>query len=353
MALILHKKSVGKDLGVWVQGIAMEKKDILNIVFDHLPDGLVVLDKNNDIVFINSMAEKLRHVSRDEKIGRNVLGCHPEHSLEKVKRALLYLKKEKATEFKRMVIDKENQRIFENSYKTVLDDRDEVVATFVITKDITERHKSEHDEFTNKQLLSEQVQELSEKLNGLFLSSLTCIVNTLEAKDPYTKGHSMRVTDFSKIFVEHAFGQIQLLYDVEIAGRLHDVGKIGIREDILNKSGSLTPEEFVQMRSHPLIAEQILSPIDKLKNIVSIVKHHHERYDGKGYPDGLRGDAIPVGARVLALADTFDAMTSTRPYKKSSSVEAASEELRKNLGTQFDPELGRQFSDLVDSGTIG
>lgn len=331
----------------------MEKKDLLNSVFEHLPDGLVVLDRNNDIVFINSMAEKLRHASREEKIGRNVMDCHPQHSREKVKKALLYLKKDKADVFKRMIVDRESNRIYENSYKTILDGNGEVAATFVITRDITEKHKSEQSEFLNQQALQEQVQDLNEKLNSLFLSSLTCIVNTLEAKDPYTKGHSIRVTDISMAFVEQAIGRMQLLHDVEIAGKLHDVGKIGIREAILTKPGKLTAEEFRQMRMHPLIAEQILSPIIKLKNIVDIAKHHHERYDGKGYPDGLRGEDIPIGARVLALADTFDAMTSTRPYKKNSTAEQAIREMRKHVGTQFDPEMGKRFIDLVEAGAIG
>jgi PAS domain S-box-containing protein len=331
----------------------MENMDLLSIVFEHLPDGLVILDKNNDIVFINSMAEKLRHTSRAEKIGRNVLDCHPQHSQEKVKKALLHLKKDEAAVFKRMIIDRESNRIFENSYKTILDGNGEVAATFVNIRDITEKHKSEQSEFLSQQALHEQVLDLNEKLNSLFLSSLTCIVNTLEAKDPYTKGHSIRVTDISKTFVELSIGQMQLLHDVEIAGKLHDVGKIGIREAILTKPGKLTEEEFMQMRMHPLIAEQILSPIIKLKDIVAIAKHHHERYDGKGYPDGLRAEDIPIGARVLALADTFDAMTSTRPYKPCSTAEEAILEMRKHLGTQFDPELGKRFVDLVDSGAIG
>jgi HD-GYP domain-containing protein (c-di-GMP phosphodiesterase class II) len=104
---------------------------------------------------------------------------------------------------------------------------------------------------------------------------------------------------------------------------------------------------------HPVITEQILSPISKLKSIIATAKHHHERFDGKGYPDGLRGEEIPVGARILALADSYDAVTSERPYRKALTRERAISEIRDNLGTHYDPELGIKFIDLVESGTVG
>lgn len=331
----------------------MENKDILNLVLEQLPDGLIIFDLKDEVVFANSMAEKIRHIPRNENIGQSLLNCHPEYSLEKMKRALDYLKKEKIDDFHRMIVDKENNKIYMNTYKAIRDANNKVAATIVVTRDITEKQIMEQDQLKNNQVLQEQVLDLTDKLNILFLSSLTCIVNTVEFKDPYTKGHSMRVTDISKTFVEQTYGQTQLLNEVEIAGKLHDVGKIGIRDSILNKPGRLTTEEYEQMKLHPVITEQILSPMAKLKNIIATAKHHHERYDGQGYPDGLQGEEIPLGARILALADTYDAVTSERPYRKALTRERAMAEIRNNLGTHFDPELGNKFIDLVNTGTIG
>jgi PAS domain S-box-containing protein len=331
----------------------MESREILKLVLEQLPDGLIIFDLNDDIIFANTMAEKIRHIPRNENIGQNLLNCHPEYSMEKMKRALNYLKKEKIDDFHRMIVDKENNKIYMNTYKAIRDANKKIAATIVVTRDITEKQVIEQDQLKNNQILQEQVLDLTDKLNILFLSSLTCIVNTVEFKDPYTKGHSLRVTDISKTFVEQTYGQTQLLSEIEIAGKLHDVGKIGIRDSILNKPGRLTPEEYEQMKLHPVITEQILSPMAKLKNIIATAKHHHERFDGKGYPDGLKGEEIPLGARILALADTYDAVTSARPYRQALPRERAISEIKNNLGTHYDPELGNKFIDLVNSGTIG
>ena len=331
----------------------MENLNLFKLVLEQLPDGMIIFDEKDEIIFANSMAEKIRRIPRNENLGQSLLNCHPEYSMEKMKRALNYLKNEKIDDFHRMIVDKENNKIYLNTYKAVRYPNQEVAATMVITRDITEKQIMEQDQLKNNQILQEQVLDLTDKLNILFLSSLTCIVNTVEFKDPYTKGHSMRVTDISKTFVEQTFGQTQLLSEIEIAGQLHDVGKIGIRDSILNKPGKLTSEEYEQMKMHPVITEQILSPISKLKSIIATAKHHHERFDGKGYPDGLRGEEIPVGARILALADSYDAVTSERPYRKALTRERAISEIRDNLGTHYDPELGIKFIDLVESGTVG
>lgn len=329
----------------------MENTTIFKLILEQFRDGIIILDANDNIIFINEMARNIRHISNNI-IGKNILLCHPEHSRDKVIRALKYIK-EKRESFTRMVRDQKNDKVFENSYRAVINADQNVLGSVVISKDITDKHKLETDKLRLSQLLQGQVVELTDKLNNLFLSSLTVIVNTLEAKDPYTNGHSMRVTNMSKTFTEHIYGQIQLLTDIEIAGRLHDVGKIGIKESILNKPDKLTPEEFEQMKMHPIITEQILSPIISLKEIVIIAKHHHERFDGRGYPSGLKGEEIPLGSRILALADAYDAMTSSRPYRKALDSESAIFEIQKNLGTQFDPEIGEKFINMVETGTIG
>jgi HD-GYP domain-containing protein (c-di-GMP phosphodiesterase class II) len=145
---------------------------------------------------------------------------------------------------------------------------------------------------------------------------------------------------------------VPLKQNIIVAAKLHDIGKIGIKESILMKNDKLTAEENEQMQQHPIITAKILEPMDELKDVVEIVRHHHERYDGTGYPDGLKGNAIPFGARLLALVDAFDAMTSVRPYRDSLSFEEAVSQIRNNLGTQFDPQLGEKFLLHLELGDL-
>lgn len=329
----------------------MDDRDIFSWAFENFPEGLILLDEKDNICLVNKAAEKIRHISKDEKMGKNVLDCHPVHSKDKVLRALRFIK-EKERPFTRMVTDQISGNVFENTYQAVFDDSGKTVGSIVISRDITEKRRLEQEKLQYNQTLKNQVEELTEKMNHLFLSSLTSLVNTLEAKDSYTNGHSLRVTHISKTFVEQVFGQIPLLLDIELAAKLHDIGKIGIRENILNKPEKLTEEEYAQMKLHPVIMETILSPFTHLKEVIHIAKHHHERFDGKGYPDQLKGESIPFGSRILALADTYDAMTSSRPYRKALEPEMAVTEIKKNLGTQFDPEIGVKFAELVESGTL-
>ncbi|HHV79245.1 MAG TPA: HD domain-containing protein [Firmicutes bacterium] len=153
-------------------------------------------------------------------------------------------------------------------------------------------------------------------------------------------------------WLKHSGGVGKRLTDTILAAKLHDIGKVGIPEHILNKSGPLTQEEYEQIKSHPGIGEAILSPIERLRPIARIVRHHHERVDGGGYPDGLRGKDIPVESRLVAIVDAFDAMTSARPYRGAIPAERAAEEIRKKMGKQFDSDLSACFLDLFDSGHI-
>ncbi len=324
---------------------------LYSVIFENFPDGIILADRENKILFVNAAAERIRRISRKDKIGKNILDCHPEASREKVKRALSYIH-EKKIPFQRMVVDSVSDRIYENSYRVIENADGSVLGTMVISKDITDKQKAELERLRFNQRLQLEITSLSDRLNSLFLESLASLVNTLEAKDVYTRGHSERVTGVSKKFVLSVFGSTQLLSDIELAARLHDIGKIGINEAILNKPGKLTDEEMALMRKHPEITAQILSPFANLKEVTNIAKHHHERFDGKGYPDALAGDSIPIGSRILALADTYDAMTSSRPYREALSLDVAIKIIKENFGTQFDPELGTSFIELIETGTI-
>ncbi len=184
---------------------------------------------------------------------------------------------------------------------------------------------------------------LFEDVHGLMMGLLHSLTSAVDAKDAYTCGHSERVAMLSKI-IAHEVGlseaEIERIY---MAGLLHDVGKIGVPEQVLQKPGRLTVEEFEQMKKHPAIGARILQDVKQIQDIIPGVMHHHERYDGKGYPFGLAGQDIPLMGRIICLADCFDAMTSTRTYRKALPLEVTLADIRRCSGTQFDPALTEAF----------
>ena len=176
---------------------------------------------------------------------------------------------------------------------------------------------------------------------------------TLEAKDAYTKGHSMRVAEYTRIIASHMDFDKETVEKLHFAATLHDIGKIGIPDTVLNKPGRLTDREFNVIKMHTTIGADILKNIDTIRYASDIARYHHERYDGYGYPDGLSGENIPIEARIVAIADTYDAMTSRRVYRrKVLSEDVIREEFDKNKGKQFDPGLTELFLRLLDEGLI-
>jgi HD-GYP domain-containing protein (c-di-GMP phosphodiesterase class II) len=192
--------------------------------------------------------------------------------------------------------------------------------------------------------LERQVQEQAQRIQELFLQGVQMLARALEAKDAYTRGHSIRVSRYAVGTARRlGFGEGSV-DSIRLGGELHDIGKIGTRESVLHKPGSLTAEEFRQITEHPLLGERMLSPLAReLPEVLRIVRFHHERLDGRGFPDGLRGERIPIEARIVAVADTFDAITTRRPYRDSRSPEDAVDELRRVAGTQLDPEAVEAF----------
>jgi HD-GYP domain-containing protein (c-di-GMP phosphodiesterase class II) len=178
---------------------------------------------------------------------------------------------------------------------------------------------------------------LYENLRQLFVGTVRALTRSIDAKDPYTCGHSERVASLGRRLALQTGCTPHQADRVYLCGLLHDIGKIGIPEAVLQKPGRLTDEEFDQVKRHPGVGAAILDGIDELDDIIPGVLHHHERMDGRGYPAGLAGQDIPLYARILAVADTFDAMTSPRPYRDALSVRAVVNELERYAGTQFDP----------------
>lgn len=178
------------------------------------------------------------------------------------------------------------------------------------------------------------------------MGSLLAIFSAaLEARDPYLVGHSSRVTTFAESLALTLGWRVERLEGLRLGGSLHDVGKIAVNADVLRKPGPLTGSEIRQIQAHPVAGAQLIDRVEGLRAALPYVLHHHERWDGTGYPHGLAGEEIPLEARVLGVADAFDAMTSARPYRAALTVDAALGELQRCAGTQFDPMLARSFVD--------
>lgn len=193
---------------------------------------------------------------------------------------------------------------------------------------------------------TEEMLQNREKIRAQFINTIRALENALQAKNDYTEGHSRRVAETS-VEIARAMGvPREEIRHVELAALFHDIGKIGIRDEILNKNGGLTDDEYEHVKSHPVVAAQILSPIEELVPIVEIVRHEHERWDGKGYPDGLSGAQIPLGSRIIAVADAWDSMVFDRIYRPALTLEEALAELVRNGGVMFDPECVRVFCEL-------
>ncbi len=189
--------------------------------------------------------------------------------------------------------------------------------------------------------------QIYENLQDAFVGTIKSLAETIDAKDAYTRGHSEKVSLYAEATARGLGLDGDELQTIRYAGYLHDVGKIGIPDAILTKPGKLTVEEFSVIKKHPVLSDRILKPVDFPFPVQPIVRHHHERYDGKGYPDNLSAMEIPLGARILAVADSYEAMTSDRPYRKALSVEKALGELERNRGTQFDPRVVDEFVKIV------
>jgi putative nucleotidyltransferase with HDIG domain len=184
-------------------------------------------------------------------------------------------------------------------------------------------------------------------LKELLIGTVKSLSNAIDAKSPWTAGHSERVTRYALLMGKAMELSVRELKDLELAGLLHDVGKIATSDAVLNKPGTLTRDEYEEVKKHSHRGAELLQPIKQLKNVIPVIRHHHERYDGNGYPDGLSTENIPLWARVLSVADAYDSMTVDRPYRKRFDQETALEELVRCSGSQFDPEVVLTFIGLM------
>ena len=196
--------------------------------------------------------------------------------------------------------------------------------------------------------LSGEVEKKTRENEELFLQVVSSLADAIDAKDAYTKGHSGRVAAYSKEIARRCGFSEAEQDNIYMMGLLHDVGKIGVPDNIINKPDRLTDEEFLKIKQHPVIGGRILENIQKMPELASGAKWHHERFNGRGYPDGLAGEEIPEPARIIAVADAYDAMTSNRSYRVLLSQETVRAEIEKGMGQQFDPRFAKVMLEMID-----
>jgi len=224
-------------------------------------------------------------------------------------------------------------------------------------------NKKHNDVFTEQDLsdfwtLSNQVAvaldnaNLYAELQETFLNTAEALAAAVEKKDPYTGGHIMRVVEYSMAIAKHMARPPQDLEQLRLAAVMHDIGKIGVKDSVLLKEGKLDAEEMAHMREHPLVGDDILAHIEQMKSVRKVMRSHHEKWDGSGYPDGIKGEDIPLHARIILVADTLDAITTDRPYRKAADMKAAMDEIRRFTGKEFDPLVAEAFFKACEAGDI-
>lgn len=197
--------------------------------------------------------------------------------------------------------------------------------------------------------INEMLKESKEQLERAYLDTIQSLRYAVEAKDPYTRGHSDRVSEYAVLIGRKMGLSEDEIKTLQIGGLFHDIGKIGVPDSILQKEAKLTDDEYSQIKNHPSIGAHILGEAEAFKDIIPIVKYHHERFDGRGYPSRLSGEKIPLLARITAVADTFDAMTSKRSYRNALDIQYVKEEIERCKGTQFDPKIAEVFLEILNN----
>ena len=258
---------------------------------------------------------------------------------------------EKVAELEREIAERRHAE--EDLKKSEMSYRD---LSMVLTDSLEELKKREGSLIKSKEAflnMLEDVNDAHKDLQELFTGLVRAMVNALDAKSQWTKGHSLRVAMYAEEIAKAIGLEEDEIQNIRLAGLLHDIGKIGTYDYLLDKPSKLSDEEYEIVKKHPEQGEAILEDIKQLRDILPIIRHHHERIDGRGYPDGLKGDDIPVGARILHVADTFDAIMADRPYRPSPGLEFAMSELVKFAGRQFDPRVSETFLGLLEHEALG
>lgn len=313
--------------------------------FDSLPYGVMLIDKDLYIIRVNNYIVKTYNQPYENIIGRKINEIIYRENKKSNRCPISKSCKELKPEID-IYFDNHLNKYFMLYSVPIKNDDGSLKSCILSIVDITDLKIKEKKLTDSRDAFLNMLKELDfsyKELKELFTGFIHAFVNAIDAKSPWTKGHSERVTKYSlKIAEELALSQTEI-EKLRISALLHDIGKIGTYETLLDKPGRLTEEEFKIVKAHPVKAVQILSPIKQLNDLLPIIKHHHERFDGNGYPDGIQGEEIPLLSRIITVADSFDAMTSDRPYRPAPTIDFAIQELRRCTGTQFDPEIVEAF----------
>ena len=277
---------------------------------------MMILDFMMDPIHGDEVVEEIRKFNKDLYI--LLLTGHKDLALETIKRLEIQGYCEKSDKFDQLLL------LIESGIKSI-------------------------EQMNTIKTINKQLHDKNEELERAYLDTIGILRQTVEAKDPYTRGHSDRVSEYSVLIGKKLGLDEKTLHILKIGGLFHDIGKIGIPDSILLKESKLSDEEYSQIKNHPMIGVHMLGDAAIFTDILPIVKHHHERYDGRGYPSQLVGDDIPYVARIAAVADTFDAMTSKRSYRDSLPIDVVRAEIERCSGTQFDPNIAKVFLDIMDN----
>jgi len=295
---------------------------------DQLAEGLIIMDANDNTVFLNQKAKE---------IGQWEPG---------VQATVQRLRAGRKRSLTTTVETPHNGRVYRCTLSILRDECGHHIGTTIMFREITllRRIGSEADRSVKGPHLP------SRRLAMLMIESMEALVDVLDSRLPHTLGHSSRVRDLAVAMARERWGASDDLLLVSLAGQLHDIGKVAVEHEILTKPGKLTAQEWEVVKTHPTVGELILKPTARIAEVAEAIRHHHERFDGSGYPDRLSGDDIPPLARILAIADSYDAMTSTRPYRDAMLPSEAVEEIRSNAGILYDPEWVEVFLRLMSHG---
>lgn len=313
--------------------------------FDAMPYGLMLIDKEHNISRANKYIETLSGIPLRELISRK---CYEVvHNQNKPLDNCPLVKStstQNAETFE--YFDPRHNKYFMTSATPIFDDKGDVIAYSHPLIDITDLKNKEEKLLQSKNAFFNILRDLNvsyTELKDLHNNLILAFANAIDAKSPWTRGHLERVSLYAVSIAKEMGLSDRKIEDLRTAGLLHDIGKIGTYDIVLDKPDKLTDEEVALIKMHPAKGEEILMPIKQLMHILPIIRYHHERMDGSGYPDGLKGDEIPLLAKILCVADSFDSMTTDRPYRPAPGKEYAIAELKRCSGTQFDPEVVKAF----------
>ena len=312
---------------------------------------LLVDDENKELYFEVALGDKGERVKEIRlKIGEGIAGWVAEHG-----KSLLLQDVRKDPRFYKSA-DQKTEFVTRDMVCVPVKVKDKVIGVLqainraegVFTEDDVELFQL----FSNQVAIALDNARLYEEIRETFFATAEALAEAIEKRDPYTGGHTKRVVNYCLVAAKYLNLTPEELEILKLSAILHDVGKIGVEDRILRKPGNLDDEEAKIMKMHPLLGAEIMRHIRQLKDLIPGMLHHHERPDGKGYPEGLKGMDIPIVARIISAADTYDAMTTNRPYRKGLSRQTAIDEIKKEAGTQFDKEVAEAFVKAFEAGEI-